>query len=99
MVAFNNSIPAHRFPLGQVVATPAAVDLLAQAGQDANELLARHQAGDWGVVDADDRQANDEAITDEGRLMSVYALSNAQKVWIITEADRSSTCILTPDDY
>ena len=104
MVAFNNVNPGGRpnparFPLGRTCATPAALQALAQAGQDVAELLARHQAGDSGEVGPEDREQNQQAADDGGRLMSVYSLSTAVKVWVITEADRSVTTVLLPDDY
>jgi hypothetical protein len=61
--------------------------------------LQRHQAGDWGDMDEDDRQANNCALTDGSRLFSVYHSANGVKFWIITEADRSVTTVLLPEDY
>ena len=69
-----------------------------QAGMGALPLLAPHQSGDWGQVDAEDWKANEEAIEYGWRLLSVYEVGNA-KVWIITEADRSATTILLPEEY
>ena len=85
-----------RFPLGVVVATPGALDLLAR--WDLDDLLRRHQRGDWGELDGHDRRANERALRDGARLLSSYPLGDG-KVWIITEADRSSTCVLLPEDY
>ena len=59
----------------------------------------RHACGDWGTVCPDDALANDEALEEGERLLSAYKLRDGTKVWIITEADRSSTCILLPDEY
>ena len=87
------------FPLGLTVATPPALDLLARRGQTAGELLARHAAGDWGDVGEEDRRSNGDAVTSGLRLLSVYDLGGGDRVWVITEADRSSTCVLTPDCY
>tara|TARA_Y100000296_G_scaffold72494_1_gene88942 strand:- start:84 stop:296 length:213 start_codon:yes stop_codon:yes gene_type:complete len=61
-------------------------------------LLDRHRSGDWGDVDAEDGQANDAALKDGSRIFSVYH-QHGQKVWVITEADRSSTCVLLPEEY
>ena len=62
--------------------------------------LSRHQSGDWGEVDAHDRKENELSLEQGFRLMSVYTLSiTAAKIWVITEADRSSTCILLPEEY
>jgi hypothetical protein len=87
------------FSLGQVVATPGALSLLAQHGKDPLHFLKRHACGDWGDLDVEDWQANDAALAhDDGRLFSSYRIEQ-QKLWIITESDRSSTCILLPADY
>jgi hypothetical protein len=88
------------FDLGAVVATPGALEILEEAGIDPSELLARHQGGDWGELDAHDRRANKRAIKYGTRLLSSYPIGEAgAKVWIITEADRSSTCVLLPSEY
>jgi hypothetical protein len=88
-----------RFPLGQVVSTPGALEAMAHAGQDGSQLLARHHSGDWGEVCDSDKLANDQAVETGERILSAYTLITGTKVWIITEADRSSTCILLPDEY
>ena len=62
-------------------------------------LLASHASGDWGEVDDHDRRANDHALRRGMRLLSVYTTASGERVWIITEADRSSTCLLLPEDY
>ena len=100
MVAPNNP----RFDLGQVVATPGAIQALEDANQSAAELITRHINGDWGEVDQEDRQANEDAIKDGSRILSAYVLSSGEKLWIITEAQdddgkRASTCLLLPDEY
>lgn len=92
------------FPLGQVVATPAALQALAAAGEDAQHLLERHSRGDWGDLDKSDAALNDEALEDGSRIFSSYRLANGEKLWVITEATddsgrRSATTILLPDDY
>jgi hypothetical protein len=91
--------PAENLPLGQVVATPGALDALAKAGQSEQEFLDRHRTGDWGIVDSDDWAANDHAITDGDRVHSAYLLKDQTKIWIITESDRSVTTLLLPDEY
>jgi hypothetical protein len=93
-----SSKPA-RFALGQVFATPGALDALDAVGLDAWRLLERHVAGDWGDVPAPDALANEAALQCEGRLLSSYPLGNGVRVWIITEADRSVTTLLLPDEY
>ncbi|MDP9477568.1 MAG: hypothetical protein M3R38_18095 [Actinomycetota bacterium] len=87
------------FELGVVVATPAALEELARAGISPLSLLKRHASGDWGDVDAHDRRANDAALKHGTRIFSSYSLDAGLKLWVITEADRSSTCILRPEEY
>ncbi len=89
---------AAAFGLGAVVATPGALALLARGGVNPSVLLARHARGDWGDLDASDRRANDRALKSGERLLSAYETS-AGRVWIITEWDRSSTCVMRPEDY
>jgi hypothetical protein len=88
------------FTLGRVVATPGALAAIGISGDDLSIYLARHQSGDWGDVDAHDRKENQLSLEQGFRLMSVYTLSTTgAKIWVITEADRSSTCILLPEEY
>ena len=91
------SLPMAKFRLGQIVSTPNA--LLQLTHEDILAGIRRHQAGDWGEVDGHDRAANDRALRDGTRLFSVYRSAAGTKFWIITEADRSSTTILLPEDY
>ena len=86
------------FSMGRTLATPGALSLMAECGIQPMELLARHTRGDFGVVCAEDAQANAEAIIQGNRILSSY-LAGSQRVWVITEADRSSTTILLPDEY
>lgn len=93
-----------RFELGQVVATPGALQALEDADVTPVDLLRRHSQGDWGDLSAEDKQSNDEAIRDGSRIFSAYVLPTDTKVWVITEAEddtgkRNSTCILLPDEY
>jgi hypothetical protein len=87
------------FPLGRLVATPGAIEAMQDAGDAPGTFLSRHIRGDWGEVDADDKHANDNAVLDMTRILSAYRTAKGVKLWIITEADRSSTCILLPDEY
>jgi hypothetical protein len=87
------------FNLGTVVATPAAIEALEKAATSPMELLSLHVNGDFGQVDADDWQSNLDAINDDARILSAYELKTGEKLWVITEADRSSTCLLLPDEY
>lgn len=91
-----------RFPLGQVAATPGALELLEQHHVSLFDLLARHAKGDWGDVGAEDAHANDQALIHGYRLLSCYTLVPGDpdtRVWIISEADRSVTTALTPEEY
>ena len=88
-----------RFPLGQVVATPGALEALQAAQQDPLELLARHASGDWGDLDEEDKQENELSVKQGFRILSAYTLSTDVKVWVITEADRSATTLLLPAEY
>lgn len=87
------------FKLGKIVATQGALVALGRASQSPGELLTRHARGEWGDLDAHDTEANRAAIRDGSRILSSYTTRLGDKVWIITEADRSSTCLLTPDEY
>ncbi len=91
--------PSHAvtFALGRTVITRGALTTLGQ--NDVRIALARHARGDWGDVCADDRQANDGALTRGGRLLSAYHTPCGTKYWIITEADRSATTVLLPEEY
>ena len=85
--------------LGRLCATNGAIRTLTSAAADPIELMARHLAGDWGDLNAADRAANDRALQSGERIISGYRLGNDQKIWIITEADRSATTILLPAEY
>lgn len=91
------------FALGQTYATPAAIDLLRIAQVSPADVLAEHQAGIWGDLDADDAKANELAVTSGARILSVRKLG-AERLYIITEAEndyglRSSTTILLCSEY
>ena len=92
-------IPQIKFSLGKLVATPGALAALRESSQRPWDFMVRHMAGDWGEVDAEDKAANDLALMDGSRLLSAYTTTKGQKLWIITEADRSVTTILLPSDY
>jgi hypothetical protein len=88
-----------KFCLGKLVATPGALAALTEAGQSPMEFVARHVKGDWGECGKEDRAANEDALRDEARIFSVYRTAKGTKIWIITEADRASTCVLLPEEY
>jgi hypothetical protein len=85
-----------RFPLGQVVATAGAASKLTQA--QIRELLARHVAGDWGDLPPEDVQENELSLKEGFRILSAYKVDGVA-YWVITEADRSVTTILLPEEY
>jgi hypothetical protein len=88
-----------KFALGSLVATPGALKVIADSRQSPAEFLARHAAGDWGDVSKGDARLNDAAVRDGERILSAYKTKAGERIWIITEADRSSTCILLPEEY
>jgi len=88
-----------RFALGQTFITPGAQEALEIAGQTPIQFLRRHMSADWGEVSEDDAQENELSLRDGFRLLSAYRTVKSQKIWIITEADRSATTILLPDEY
>jgi hypothetical protein len=91
------SINQAKFDLGRLVATPNALSALSH--DDILAGISRHIQGDWGSLDADDKKANDDALEHGTRLLSSYTSVAGVKFWIITEADRSSTTVLLPEDY
>ncbi len=99
--ALNNQ----KFSLGQVVATPGALAALQRSGENVAVLTDRHQRGDWGDVPPEDAKLNDEAIAHEGnpeqqgRVLSSYRTSAGERLWLITEFDRSVTTLLLPEEY
>jgi hypothetical protein len=92
-------IKTPRFALGQIVATPGAIDALQCAQQSAQEFLSRHVTGDWGELDEHDKELNELGAAGENRILSRYILNNQQVIWIITEWDRSVTTLLLPSEY
>ncbi len=87
------------FALGQVVATPGALELLESAGKAPSHFISKHQSGDWGDdLCEESKELNDKSIQDGSRLISAYTVGN-DKIWVISEADRSSTTLLLPSEY
>lgn len=86
-----------KFPLGQIVITPAALGKL--ASDEILNALNRHVQGDWGDLDKDDKLENDIALEKGFRLLSAYTGNDGIKFWIITEASRAVTTVLLPEDY
>jgi hypothetical protein len=88
-----------KFPLGRLAATPGALQAMQDSGQTPAAFLRRHAAGDWGEVGEENGRLNDEALRGGTRILSAYRTLKGEKVWIITEADRSVTTILLPREY
>ncbi|RYE45579.1 MAG: hypothetical protein EOP24_19090 [Hyphomicrobiales bacterium] len=88
------------FALGQVVATPAALEALRLHTIDPMELLTRHVTGDWGDLHAEDAAQNEIGVLCSNRILSSYVIGDTSlPLWIVTEADRSVTTLLLPEDY
>ena len=88
-----------KFSLGQLAATPGALEALEASGQTAEFVFARHASGDWGEVNEVDQKLNDEALVYGDRVLSSYRTLKGVRLWVITEADRSSTVALLPQEY
>ena len=94
-----------KFCLGQLVATPAALEALERNNVSGHPYTQRHAAGEWGVLSDEDAYLNDMAVLDGGRILSAYLLPDETKIWIITDAEvdekhnREATTILLPEDY
>jgi len=93
-----------KFDLGQLLATPGALEALAESNQTPAEFIARHVRGDWGDLCQEDKRANDQALVDGSRILSAYKTRKGVKIWVITEAvgddgHRAATTCLLPSDY
>ncbi len=91
--------PKVLFPLGEVYLTIGAKEALEESDQTAIEFLSRHQSGDYGDVCEDDRRENELSVKEGFRILSAYRTGKGERIWIITEADRSSTTCLLPSEY
>jgi hypothetical protein len=99
-----NAICKPKFNLGQVLATPGALEVLEASGQSPQFFLEKHQRGDWGEVCQEDKMLNDQSLVDGSRLLSAYRTLKGERLWIITEAaddqgHRVCSTILRPDEY
>ena len=99
-----NTVCKPKFNLGRILATPGALEALEESGQTPLFFLEKHQRGDWGSLDVQDKQANDQALIDGSRLLSAYKTLKGERLWIITEAaddqgHRVSTTLLKPSEY
>jgi len=88
-----------KFPLGEIVITDGAHSALKECSISPLFLLFRHRQGNWGEICYEDQQANEQALVEGNRLLSVYPLQDDLRIWIITEADRTTTTLLLPDEY
>jgi hypothetical protein len=95
-----NSLPTiPLFPPGRLVATPGALALLERINKSQSELLSRHLRGDWGNLCQEDKAENELSLKYGFRLLSSYQVTDTENIWIITEADRSVTTLLLPEEY
>ena len=94
-----NQTSVTRFTLGQTFITPGAEEAIQIAGQTEIEFLRRHMSCDWGELSEDDVRENEFSLKEGFRLLSAYQTGKGQKLWIITEADRSATTLLLPSEY
>lgn len=90
-------IPVARFKLGRIVTTPKVLENL--SSEDITRAIVRHQSGDWGELDEEDCETNDKAVNQGLRILSEYRSAKGVKFWLITEADRSVTTVLLPEEY
>jgi hypothetical protein len=91
--------PRPLFAPGELFFTPMAMDAMLDSEQLPGEFLRRHRAGDWGDLDAEDNQANNDAVRNGTRILSAYKTRKGVKLWVITEWDRSVTTVLLPEEY
>ena len=99
-----NTKDGQKFSLGQIAATPGAIEALNNSGTNPRDLLARHRRGDWGDLTQEDKEANEASLIDGSRILSAYRLATGEKIWVITEAaddngNRSVSTLLLPEEY
>jgi hypothetical protein len=85
--------------LGKIVIGPGAIKVITDAEQTPLEFLLRHIYKDWGEVCRADKKVNDRAFENGGRILSAYSTKKNSKIWVTTEKDRSSTCIMLPEEW
>lgn len=88
-----------KFSPGSVFATPGVLAAFQASGDDPLAFLVKHISGDWGDLSPEDTRENELSLAHGFRLLSSYTLSDGTRIWVITEADRSSTCMLLPEEY
>jgi hypothetical protein len=84
--------------VGQVLSTPGAIATFLRNAEQPRDYLRRHVSGDWGELSAEDKAENEYSLRNGFRIMSVYRLRDGTKIWVITEADRSATTFLLPEE-
>ena len=105
MITHTATSPDRKFKLGQLVATPGAIAALTKSGDEISVYIQRHRCCDWGDVPPEDAKLNDEAVAHEGnpdqqgRVLSSYRTSAGDRIWLITEFDRTVTTMLLPEEY
>lgn len=87
------------FPLGTVYLTIGSKETLLESNQDAFSFLEKHQTGNWGELCENDKKENELSVKEGFRILSSYKTAKGEKIWVITEADRSSTTVLLPSEY
>lgn len=87
------------FRLGRIVMTHGAIEAFEQAQDEPWRYINLHSSAYWGLVGKGDWKANDCALFEGRRILSVYEINSGERIWVITEADRSSTCVLLPEEY
>jgi hypothetical protein len=88
-----------RFPLGRVFMTPGAIDALEEAGQSPQEFISRHARLEQGELSDEDHKENLFSVDKNLRIFSAFKTTKGVKIWLISEADRSSTTLLLPEEY
>jgi hypothetical protein len=91
-------IEGQLFRLGQILATPGAMDVLGFGSGALARVLEAHARGQWGNIDTEDAELNEEALQHGARLLSSYQIED-ETIWVITDADRLQTTVLTPNEY
>ena len=92
-------VAKEKFLPGRIVATPGVLAALEASGETPFPYLTRHIQGDWGDLSEEDKAENELSVREGFRILSAYRLRTGEKLWVITEADRSATTLLTPAEY
>ena len=95
----NSIAPKPLFETGQILGTPGVIDAFRRNNEEFSVYLERHTSGDYGTIEEEDKKENEISIKKGFRILSSYTLKDGAKFWIITEADRTVTTFLLPDEY